>query len=139
MKYKETLLLCTFTDKKNLSTTLKSIFDYYNVNNNKIIILYNKNNSRELFCLYNCFDFGDSEHLDRTISLHRKKESNTLYTINSLNKLIWKLNNGNIDPKFLINWKDYYNTLLLVKDDDLVEIKTQLLLVYYGSKNDEKQ
>jgi hypothetical protein len=35
--------------------------------------------------------------LPQTILLHRKKESNTLYTINALNDLIKELNEGKAD------------------------------------------
>ena len=42
--------------------------------------------------------------LPGTILLHRKKESNTLYTINALNALVRQLNNGMLDNRFIINW-----------------------------------
>ena len=61
-----------------------------------------------------------------TIAVHRKKEFNTLYTINGLNELIKKLNNGVLDRYFLINWADYRNTLLLTKGPELKKIHTKL-------------
>jgi len=48
-----------------------------------------------------------------TISINRKKESNTLYSINALNALISHLNNGVLDKSFIIDWSNYKNTLLL--------------------------
>jgi hypothetical protein len=48
-----------------------------------------------------------------TISINRKKESNTLYSINALNALISHLNNGVLDKSFIIDWPNYKNTLLL--------------------------
>jgi hypothetical protein len=39
--------------------------------------------------------------LENTILLHRKKESNTLYTINALNDLICSLNEGQIRYRIL--------------------------------------
>jgi len=37
-----------------------------------------------------------------TISLHRKKITNTLYTINALNELIKTINNGVLDTKYQV-------------------------------------
>ena len=50
--------------------------------------------------------------LDNTILLHRKKDSNTLYTINALNDLIKSLNGGIIDTSFKVDWQDYKNCIL---------------------------
>ena len=52
----------------------------------------------------------------------RKKDSNTLYTINSLNELIKKLNNGVLDTSYSINWNDYKNTILLTDSDKDVRL-----------------
>jgi hypothetical protein len=63
---------------------------------------------------------------ENTILVHRKKESNTLYTINALNLLIKSLNNGNLDPNFKIKWEDYTNCILLTKGPELKKLSTQL-------------
>jgi hypothetical protein len=39
-----------------------------------------------------------------TILLHRKKETNSLYTINALNTLIKSLNNGFLDKNYMVDW-----------------------------------
>jgi len=56
--------------------------------------------------------------LPNTILLHRKKESNTLYTINALNALVKTLNNGYVDPNYKVEWNDYKNTILLTQGPD---------------------
>ena len=61
-----------------------------------------------------------------TISVHRKKDSNTLYTINSLNALIRKLNKGVLDNNFVIDWNLYKNKILLVDGDSYREVSTRL-------------
>ena len=68
----------------------------------------------------------DYNEVSGTISLHRKKHSNTLYTINALNQIIVQLNNGVLDKRFPVPWKDYRNCILLYNDDKLVEIKTKI-------------
>ena len=86
------------------------------------------NNLNELMCTYNVsleksIDFNDVEN---TISLHRKKYSNTLYTINALNELIKTLNNGVLDKSYSINWNDYKNCILLVQADGYKKIDTKI-------------
>jgi hypothetical protein len=64
--------------------------------------------------------------LPNTILLHRKKESNTLYTINALNALIKSLNNGVLDTNYRITWLDYKNSILLIQNNDLNIIQTKI-------------
>jgi hypothetical protein len=58
--------------------------------------------------------------------LHRKKESNSLYTINALNILVKQLNNGVLDKTFQINWNNYRNSVLLTQGEDLRIINTRI-------------
>ena len=64
--------------------------------------------------------------LPSTILLHRKKESNTLYTINALNALIRELNGGVLDTNYKINWPDHRNTILLTQDGGLRRVHTKI-------------
>jgi hypothetical protein len=48
-----------------------------------------------------------------TISINRKKETNSYYSINALNAIIKENNNGVLDKSFPIDWVSYTNTLLL--------------------------
>jgi hypothetical protein len=61
-----------------------------------------------------------------TISLHRKKNTNTLYTINALNDLIRELNGGKLDKSFPIKWENYKNCLLLTNENGLNKISTRI-------------
>ena len=63
---------------------------------------------------------------ENTILVHRKKESNTLYTINALNELIKKLNGGVVDTRFQIDWQHYKNTILLTQQNELKQLKTKI-------------
>jgi len=86
-------LLCTFTNKNEVQTVLQTIRETYTIVYNYIYILENKHNPYELFITYNV-DTSRSypTNLDNTILIHRKKESNTLYTINALNEMIKEQN-----------------------------------------------
>lgn len=61
-----------------------------------------------------------------TILVHRKKDSNTLYTINALNELIKKLNGGVVDTKFPIDWQHYRNCILLTNNNELNQLNTKI-------------
>ena len=104
-------LFCTFTTLEDMEGLIESITSQYNIMYNKIFVLHIKSNN-EYVCTYN-IDQGNVKELpSNTILVHRKKESNTLYTINALNELIKKLNGGVVDTKFPIEWQHYRNTIL---------------------------
>ncbi len=121
-------LLCTFTTKDNIDETVKKITDAYEIIFNKVYVLQNENNVSELICTYNVATKGgvDYNKVEGTISLHRKKYSNTLYTINALNECIKNLNNGVMDAKFMVPWENFKNMLLITNSDGLNKINTRI-------------
>ena len=58
--------------------------------------------------------------------VHRKKETNTLYTINALNELIKKLNGGVVDTSYKVNWLHYKNSILLTQHNELNQLNTKI-------------
>ena len=108
-------LFCTFAKKELLDERLQEINKEYKILYNKIFVLASPE-SDEYMCTYNIEIEGpNTKILPNTILLHRKKDSNTLYTINALNTLIKTLNNGVLDSKFMVNWPDYRNSILLTQ------------------------
>ena len=77
-------------------------------------------------CTYNIDQGNVSKLPENTILVHRKKETNTLYTINALNELIKKLNGGVVDTKFPITWEHYKNSIFLTQHDELKQLKTKI-------------
>ena len=71
----------------------------------------------------------DNKFLPNSILTHRKKESNTIYTINALNRLITKLNGGVLDKKYQVNWNDYKNSVILTDGDGYKILKTSLFRI----------
>jgi hypothetical protein len=121
-------LFCTFSSEENLEGILHAIQSKYKIIYNKIFVLYSKSQD-EYICTYNV-EFGNiSNFLDNTILVHRKKESNTLYTINSLNRLIESLNGGVLDTDYKVNWLDYQNCILLTKGAELKRVNTKLFRI----------
>ena len=122
-----TQLLCTFVNKKDLNSVISVIIECYDVVFEKIYVFVNNEDPNLLFCTYNVvpddFDFAQSKD---TISLHRKKQTNTLYTINALNEIIRSENNGVLDKSFTIEWENFQNTLLLTNENGLQKIVTKI-------------
>jgi len=119
-------LFCTFSSKENLDETLREINKEYTILYKKIFVLASPE-SEEFLCTYNIeIEGGQTKILPNTILLHRKKDSNTLYTINALNTLIKQLNGGVLDTSFPINWQDYKNSVLLTQGDDLKKLNTTI-------------
>ena len=119
----KTQLLCTFTDIKDYSNAVDGVTKFYDVVFGKVYLLQNKDNVNEILLTYNINvdNISVKSFYPNTISVHRKKDSNTLYTINSLNELIKQLNNGILDTRYSVNWKNYENTILLT--DPVIGIK----------------
>lgn len=118
-------LFCTFATEDTLDEVLDTVQTKYKIIYNKIFVLYSKSQN-EYMCTYNV-DFGNvSNFLDNTILVHRKKESNTLYTINALNTLIRELNGGVLDTSYRVNWGDFRNCILLTKGPELKRVNTKL-------------
>lgn len=120
-------LFCTFSTEDAVDNTLRVIQERYKILYNKIFILHAVNQNEYIFT-YNV-DLGNVNFLPNTILVHRKKESNTLYTINSLNRLIESLNGGVLDIQFKINWPDYRNCILLTKGPELKKVDTKLFRI----------
>ena len=124
----KTQLLCTFTQRDKLDDILELIILCNEVLYNKIYVFQNGNDYHQLICTYN-IEYDAENHpedIPNTISLHRKKQSNTLYTINALNEVIRELNGGVLDKKFPVPWEEYQNSLLLTNDNGLNKIPTKI-------------
>ena len=124
----KTQLLCTFTQKNQLDDILELIIECNAILYDKIYVFQNGNDYHQLICTYNVeYDAENHpEDIPNTISLHRKKQSNTLYTINALNEVIRELNGGVLDKKFPVPGEEYQNSLLLTNDNGLNKIPTKI-------------
>lgn len=99
---------------KRFKINTNNIFQYSYIEDNKKIITYRvpvKDNGK----------VDISTIFPPTIIVHKKGEC--FYTINALNKLIEEINgleNGNINhSEYKINWDDYQNKIIIIKNDQL--------------------
>ena len=120
-------LFCTFTPLINLKDLIDELSSKYDIMYNKMFVLHIKSNN-EYVITYN--DQGNITDIpDNTILVHRKKESNTLYTINALNELIKKLNEGVVDTKYPVNWQHYKNCILLTQHNEIKQLNTKIFKI----------
>lgn len=119
-------LLCTFTDKWSLLSTLSNIKNSYIIADNKIYNYDILPLITEYIYVYSVAGMK-SKPLQNTMSIHRKNSLNILYTINALNCLICNSNNGILDKKYKINWENYRDSFILSNSDNSTRIlKIQL-------------
>ena len=126
----KTQLLCTFTRQNDLQDVVQIIIECNDILYDKIYVFSNQNDISQLICTYNVeFDDGFQEGIIDTISLHRKKQTNTLYTINALNEVIRSKNNGILDKKFMVDWTEFQNSLILTNEAGLNIIPTKIFQI----------
>jgi hypothetical protein len=118
-------LFCTFTNLEGLDVLIRELTGAYSIMYNKMFVLYVKSTD-EYVVTYNV-EQGNVDSIPvNTILVHRKKETNTLYTINALNDLIKKLNGGVVDQSFRVNWQHYKNCILLTNHNELKQLNTKV-------------
>ena len=118
-------LFCTFVRLEEIESKVEELSSKYSIMYNKMFVLFIKSNN-EYVITYNVDQGNVVEIPENTILVHRKKDTNTLYTINALNELIKKLNGGVVDTKFPINWKHYRNCVLLTQHNELKQLNTKI-------------
>ena len=120
-------LYCTFATSDNIGDIINKVQSSYVILFNKIFVLESLDGEK-IMLTYNV-DMGNTRGesmIDNTILVHRKKQTNTLYTINALNELIKSLNNGVLDKTYTIDWNNYRNCILLIQADGFNKIDTKV-------------
>lgn len=118
-------LFATFTQQNEIDELIANLSSTYNIMYKKIFVLFVKT-TNEYVVTYNVEQGNVNSIPANTILVHRKKESNTLYTINALNDLIKKLNGGEVDPTYKIEWQNYKNCVLLTQHGDVKQLNTKI-------------
>jgi len=130
---KKTILLASFVNKENLKLALDSIENNAKIDRQKIFIFVDENTKNDYICTYNISpeyaNIKFTEIWKNTISIHRKKQFNILYSINAMNELIKIKNNGVFSSSFMINWEEYENSLMIIKNGNLNIIPIKLIRI----------
>ena len=125
------ILLASFIYENELEKSLNKL-KQKNLLNNKVFILRNVEDTEKLILTYNVLLEDDKkinfdDFLNKTVSLHRKRDTNTLFTLNALNELIKLENDNKLDKKHSIDWSQYKNCILVISNKNkLLKIKTIL-------------
>jgi hypothetical protein len=118
-------LFCTFVRRRELDEAVERITTTYPILYNKIFVL-SITDRNDLAITYTPDTTERLPISEDTILVHRKKHTNTLYTINAMNIIIKMNNNGVLDKTYQLNWELYKNTILLSNDDELNKLPTKV-------------
>ena len=111
----------SFSSEDEYKTHLQVIREIYRPYSS-LFVLQNCDNDNEIFITFN------TEYNFKTpgiIKIHKKRETNTLFSVDSVNELSIRAN-GKIDKEWIPNWEEYRNSLLLMRDGDLCVIPTKI-------------
>jgi len=122
-----TQLLCLFTIKDELDKSVDFILTNYTLINPNVFILENKSRIEEAFITFNVEKGSTAIQSEwKTILVHRKKQSNTIYTINALNEVVKSKTGGQIDNTFIIDWEEFRNSILTTSNYGYKKIPTKV-------------
>lgn len=120
-----TQLLLTFSDKREYKDCISNIRRYFTIIDNRVFVLEDVLNPESVYITYNIDAFNYNDKPQKTILVHRKKHTNTIYTVNAINKII--INEiGYLNSNYKINWNNYKNSLTLVRNNNLIVRNTKL-------------
>ena len=119
-------LLCTFVECTKVDYLIEILRSRYTILYNKIFVLEIVGQNNEFVVTYNIDHGNITSIIDNTILVHRKKDFNVLYSLNGLNELIKKLNNNILDTKYIINWRDYKNSIILTRGGEFHQLNTKI-------------
>lgn len=121
-------ILCTFVQEQHIDDLVRSIETMY-VLQGKVFVL-SIDGPEEFVVTYNIDCHNIRSFPLNTILVHRRKQTDTLYTLNALNYLVQQMSGGILDPTFEINWENYRRSLLLIRDSEFRKISTKLYKIY---------
>ena len=118
-------LYCTFLQDEEVNEVVERILEEHDILFNKIFVLAALDDNK-IMLTYNIDGPVYNLQLPNTILVHRKKQTNTLYTINALNEVIKYLNYGDLDTTYRVDWTRFRNCLLLTRPGGFKKVRTRL-------------
>jgi hypothetical protein len=139
-RYNDNQLLCTFFDIKDKKRVVDEILQNYELLKENIYLV--RTDDKRYFFTYNVRKSEAlARKMKRTILIHRKQDTNTIFTINSLNELQRQINNGVLDKEDtdIINWDNYRDKMLLFTGDTLtinsISLVDVITIIYRDKEN----
>lgn len=125
-------LLCTFSNSKDVQKVIEDIRKFYNIRHQRIFAFVHAQDPKEVYLTYNVIGIQrGAPKFPNTILIHRKKHTNTLYTLNAMNRLIEE-ENGRADDTYVVNWNLYTNSLIITGDISIRIIPLKIFNVFDG-------
>jgi len=117
-KNKRGILLASFlvsAGEKEELEEVQAIADTMTLTNQYIFLLRHKDNPAKKILTYNAITEKGTPFNARlfTMRIHRKKHTNTLYTINALNLALAQDHDGQTGKHLQLDWEKYANSILL--------------------------
>lgn len=117
---KRTMLLATFTNDQYIEKVISRIFRIFNVENDQINVYGQIEIKEEKLLSYNII-LNDKKPTNikdvyNTIRINRNRDTNTFYTINSVNHIVIE-EVGEKDPSHVIDWTKYENSIVLHQEN----------------------
>ena len=124
MENKRGALLSSFimTDsEEQIQEEVEYIVNNIEITNNLIFLLEEKENPLKKIITYNAVVEKGKSFNERlfTMRMHRKKQTNTLYTINALNAAVASQHEGKTGKDLKLDWTQYENSILLTAGKEL--------------------
>ena len=118
------VLLASFlmTDvEQKIQEEVEFIVNNIEITNNLIFLLEDKDNPEKKIITYNAVVEKGKPFNPRlfTMRMHRKKQTNTLYTINALNAAVASQHDGKTGRDLKLDWTQYENSILLTSGKEL--------------------
>ena len=135
MERKRGVLLASFltTDSDEIiQKEVEFIVENIQLTNKFIFLLRNVEHPTKKILTYNAVTERGKPYNSRlfTMRVHRKKQTNTLYTINALNLAVAKEHGGQKGKHLKIDWEQYRESLLLAVQGKLMVHRVKVSKIY---------
>ena len=135
MQRKRGVLLASFittTSEEEIMSEVEKIMNELNLTNNLIFLLEDVENPEKKILTYNIEPVKGVPYNKNlfTMRVHRKKQTNTLYTINALNQAVALEHDGQTGRHLKIDWENYRNSVMLSVKGDLQVIPVRVAKIY---------
>ena len=118
---------------QQITEEVHRIVDTMDLSNKYIFLFEYEEDSSKKILTYNAIIKGNSSSLNPrlfTMRIHRKKLTNTLYTINALNKAVANDNDGETGKHLKLDWEKYRESILLTSKDELQVHKIKVAKIF---------
>jgi len=130
--FTKSILMASFVDKDELYFALDQISNEINLPKSSIFV-FKILSTGDYILTYNLHpekaNVQFSSIWKNTISIHRKKNTNTLYSLNAMNELIKNKNRGVLNKSYKIKWENYENKILIIKNGRLEVVDITLVKI----------